>query len=237
MSVNLESYKEMLAQPWGKIQYELTFVQLAHIKNQRVLDFGAGFGLISQFLAKENEVVAIELNEEMLDPQSPQDFQKILGSIEKIEELEAQSFDLILSHNVLEYVNPQERATYLQALKRVLKPDGQLSIIKHNQAGKVMQAAVFENRIDKALRLLNGEEFESVFFSKGATYTLEELLDASQMTMVKYQGIRCFYGLQPNTFKTSDGWLAEMTRLELAVCDLKPYKDISFLQHIWLTFS
>lgn len=100
MSVNLESYKEMLAQPWGKIQYELTFVQLAHIKNQRVLDFGAGFGLISQFLAKENVVVAIELNEEMLDPQSPQDFQKILGSIEKIEELEAQSFDLILSHNV-----------------------------------------------------------------------------------------------------------------------------------------
>ncbi|KYP17199.1 putative S-adenosyl-L-methionine-dependent methyltransferase [Streptococcus parauberis] len=173
----------------------------------------------------------------MLDPQSPQDFQKILGSIEKIEELEAQSFDLILSHNVLEYVNPQERATYLQALKRVLKPNGQLSIIKHNQVGKVMQATVFENRIDKALRLLNGEEFESVFFSKGATYTLEELLDASQMTMVKYQGIRCFYGLQPNTFKTSDGWLAEMTRLELAVCDLKPYKDISFLQHIWLTFS
>ncbi|EGE54759.1 class I SAM-dependent methyltransferase [Streptococcus parauberis] len=234
MSVNLESYKEMLAQPWGKIQYELTFVQLAHIKNQRVLDFGAGFGLTSQFLAKENEVIAIEPNEAVLDPQTPQAFQKILGSIEKVEELEAQSFDLIICHNVLEYVAPQERTTYLQALKRVLKPDGQLSIIKHNQAGKVMQAAVFENRIDKALGLLNGEDFESVSFTQGTTYSLEELLDASQMTLVKYQGLRCFYSLQPNAFKTGDNWFAEMTQLELAVCDLKPYKDISFLQHIWL---
>ena len=29
-------------------------------------------------------------------------------------------------------------------------------------------------------------------------------------------------------------WLEEMTKIELAVCDLKPYKDISFLQHLWL---
>ncbi len=27
MSVNLETYKEMLAQPWGKIMYELIFAQ------------------------------------------------------------------------------------------------------------------------------------------------------------------------------------------------------------------
>lgn len=40
---NVTSYKEMLAKPWGKIQYEITFAQLSHIKNQNVLDFGAGF--------------------------------------------------------------------------------------------------------------------------------------------------------------------------------------------------
>jgi len=31
-----------------------------------------------------------------------------------------------------------------------------------------------------------------------------------------------------------ENWLEEMTKIELAVCDLKPYKDISFLQHVWL---
>ncbi|MGC4441769.1 class I SAM-dependent methyltransferase, partial [Streptococcus suis] len=37
MSVSIDHYKEMLAQPWGKIQYELTFYHLRHITNKKVL--------------------------------------------------------------------------------------------------------------------------------------------------------------------------------------------------------
>ena len=54
------------------------------------------------------------------------------------------------------------------------------------------------------------------------------------MKLEDYQAIRTFYSLQMNEVKTKDNWLEKMTEMELAVCNLYPYKDISFLQHVWL---
>ena len=218
----------------GEIQYEITFAQLEHIKGKKILDFGSGFGLVSQFLAQNNEVVAIEPQEEMLFAYSNQGYKKILGSLDQVKKFESESFDIILCHNVLEYIDENCRVNYLAELKRVLKRDGKLSIIKHNQVGKIMQSVVFSNDVDQALDLLNGNEFKSVSFSQGTTYTIDELLEMSKMKLENYQAIRTFYSLQINEVKTKDNWLEKMTEMELAVCDLYPYKDISFLQHIWL---
>ena len=224
----------MLEQPWGKIQYEITFAQLEHIKGKKILDFGSGFGLVSQFLAQNNEVVSIEPQEEMLFAYSNHRYEKILGSLEQAKKFESESFDIVLCHNVLEYIDENCRVNYLSELKRVLKRDGKLSIIKHNQVGKIMQAVVFSNDVDQALDLLNGNEFKSVSFSQGTTYTIDELLQMSKMKLENYQAIRTFYSLQMNEVKMKDNWLEKMTEIELAVCDLYPYKDISFLQHVWL---
>ena len=232
--MDIQQYKQMLEQPWGKIQYVITFAQLQHIKGKKFLDFGSGFGLVSQFLAQNNEVVAIEPQEEMLFAYSNHRYEKILGSLEQVEKFESESFDIVLCHNVLEYIDENCRVNYLSELKRVLKRDGKLSIIKHNQVGKIMQAVVFSNDVDQALDLLNGNEFRSVSFSQGTTYTIDELLEMSKMKLENYQAIRTFYSLQMNEVKTKDNWLEKMTEMELAVCDLYPYKDISFLQHVWL---
>ena len=232
--MDIQQYKQMLEQPWGKIQYVITFAQLEHIKGKKILDFGSGFGLVSQFLAQNNEVVAIEPQEEMLFAYSNHRYEKILGSLEQVEKFESESFDIVLCHNVLEYIDENCRVNYLSELKRVLKRDGKLSIIKHNQVGKIMQAVVFSNDFDQALDLLNGNEFKSVSFSQGTTYTIDELLEMSKMKLENYQAIRTFYSLQMNEVKTKDNWLEKMTEMELAVCDLYPYKDISFLQHVWL---
>ena len=232
--MNIQQYKQMLEQPWGKIQYEITFSQLEHIKGNKILDFGSGFGLVSQFLVQNNEVVAIEPQQELLFAYSNHSYEKILGSLEQVKKFESESFDIVLCHNVLEYIDENCRVNYLSELKRVLKRDGKLSIIKHNQVGKIMQAVVFSNDVDLALDLLNGNEFKSVSFSQGTTYTIDELLEMSKMKLVKYQAIRTFYSLQMNEVKTQDNWLEKMTEMELAVCDVYPYKDISFLQHVWL---
>ena len=232
--MDIQQYKQMLEQPWGKIQYVITFAQLEHIKGKKILDFGSGFGLVSQFLAQNNEVVAIEPQEEMLFAYSNHRYEKILGSLEQVEKFESESFDIVLCHNVLEYIDENCRVNYLAELKRVLKRDGKLSIIKHNQVGKIMQSVVFSNDVDQALDLLNGNEFKSVSFSQGTTYTIDELLEMSKMKLENYQAIRTFYSLQMNEVKTKDNWLEKMTEMELAVCDLYPYKDISFLQHVWL---
>ena len=60
MTVNINAYKEMLNQPWGKIMYRLIFAQLSHIKDKQVLDFGAGFGTTSEYLSQNNTVTAVE---------------------------------------------------------------------------------------------------------------------------------------------------------------------------------
>ena len=232
--MDIQQYKQMLEQPWGKIQYVITFAQLEHIKGKKILDFGSGFGLVSQFLAQNNEVVAIEPQEEMLFAYSNHRYEKILGSLEQVKKFESETFDIVLCHNVLEYIDKDCRVNYLSELKRVLKRNGKLSIIKHNQVGKIMQAVVFSNDVDQALDLLNGNEFRSVSFSQGTTYTIDELLEMSKMKLENYQAIRTFYSLQMNEVKTKDNWLEKMTEMELAVCDLYPYKDISFLQHVWL---
>ena len=232
--MNIQQYKQMLEQPWGKIQYEITFAQLAHLKNKKILDFGSGLGLVSQFLSENNEVVAIEPEKEMLFAYPNHTYEKILGSLEQVKKFEAESFDIVLCHNVLEYIEENNRENYLSELKRVLKQDGKLSIIKHNQVGKIMQAVVFSNDVDQALDLLKGNEFRSVSFNAGTTYTIDKLLEMSKMKLVKYQAIRTFYSLQTNEVKTQDKWIEKMTEMELSVCDLYPYKDISFLQHVWL---
>ena len=232
--MDIQQYKQMLEQPWGKIQYEITFAQLVHLKNKKILDFGSGLGLVSQFLGENNEVVAIEPEKEMLFAYSNHTYEKILGSLEQVEKFEAESFDIVLCHNVLEYIEENNREKYFSEFKRVLKRDGKLSIIKHNQVGKIMQAVVFSNDVDQALDLLKGNEFRSVSFNSGTTYTIDKLLEMSKMKLVKYQAIRTFYSLQMNEVKTKDNWLKKMTEMELAVCDLYPYKDISFLQHVWL---
>ena len=232
--MDIQQYKQMLEQPWGKIQYEITFAQLVHLKNKKILDFGSGLGLVSQFLSENNEVVAIEPEKEMLFAYPNHTYEKILGSLEQVKKFEAESFDIVLCHNVLEYIEENNRENYLSELKRVLKQDGKLSIIKHNQVGKIMQAVVFSNDVDQALELLKGNEFRSVSFNSGTTYTIDELLEMSKMKLENYQAIRTFYSLQMNEVKTKDNWLEKMTEMELAVCDLYPYKDISFLQHVWL---
>lgn len=232
--VDLTSYRDMLSKPWGKIQYELTFAQLAHLANKDILDFGAGFGLVSQFLAQKNQLTAIEPKADMLFADDSQTFTKIQGSLEALEALADQSFDVICCHNVMEYIEPSQRAAYFDQFRRLLKDDGKLSIIKHNQVGKVFQSVVFANQPEQALDLLQDKGFESKSFAHGSTYSKEDLVEYSQMSIEDYHGLRTFYSLQPNAFKTEEDWVEKMVKIELAVSNLAPYKDVSFLQHFWL---
>lgn len=56
---------------------------------------------------------------------------------------------MVICHNVFEYVD--NRKELLLELKRVLKVDGFISILKHNNKGKIMQKAVFEYNMKDTL--------------------------------------------------------------------------------------
>lgn len=103
--MDIKSYLEYINTPWGRLFYKLVSHNL-QFQGKRVLDFGSGFGITSNYLAKNNEVVAIEPNPDMINNRiSDNLYTQIVGSIEELSKLETASFDVVLCHNVLEYID------------------------------------------------------------------------------------------------------------------------------------
>ena len=223
MAANIQAYLENLKQPWGQIYYDILFDQLQDIKGKRVLDFGSGFGLVANHLAQE----ALRTQD--------YPYQQLVGSLDQLESFEDASFDVILCHNVLEYV--ENRKAVLKAFIRLLKPGGLLSIVKHNEVGRVLQTVVFENDTQKALDLLAGQDLETHSMGLAQAYDLDAVIENLALENKDYQGIRVFYALQDNRFKDQEGWRESMLKMELAVCQESPYRDIAFFQHYRLKRS
>lgn len=121
--VHIERYREQLEQPWGKLYYDLLFHQLEGIEGKRILDFGSGFGIVANFLASQNNVIAIEPNQEMIALRKQNhSYQQLQGSIEVLKDFPDGSFDMIVCHNVLEYV--EDRVAYFQEFSRLLTSNG-----------------------------------------------------------------------------------------------------------------
>ena len=233
MVANIQAYLENLQQPWGQLYYDILFEQLQDIKGKRVLDFGSGFGLVANHIAKENQVLAVEPNEEMVALRvQDHPYQQFVGSLDQLASLEDDSFEVILCHNVLEYV--EDRKLVLEEFTRLLKPDGLLSIVKHNEVGRVLQTVVFENDTQKALDLLAGQDLETHSMGLAQAYNLDAAFVDLGLEVQNYQGIRVFYGLQDNRFKGQEGWRESMLQMELAVCQQSPYRDMAFFQHYTL---
>lgn len=235
MTVNLQHYRDMLEQPWGKIMYHSIFAQLGDIKGKEILDFGAGFGITASHLAQHNKVTAIEPNADLLYANDTAPYTKILGSIDALRTLPSQTFDLIICHNVLEYIPTEEHATYLAEFERLLKQNGQLSLIKHNTIGKVIHEVVFNNDTKTAKELLNGQDnYKSAAFTTGHSYRLEDLAQKTNLSIKHYRGIRMLYALQPNEVKAEEGWLERLLDIEMTICEQSPYKDMAFFHHVTL---
>ena len=106
MTANLQAYKAHLQAPWGKLQYDIVFVFLESLKGQKILDFGSGFGIVADFLAEKNQVTAIEPSPEMIVERKQEfSYEQLQGSLDLLQQLPDQSFEVIICHNVLEYVS------------------------------------------------------------------------------------------------------------------------------------
>ncbi len=148
--------------------------------------------------------------------------------------MDANRFDVILCHNVLEYI--ENRADLIAEFYRLLKNDGILSIVKHNKNGKILHKAVFENNMDEAMALLHGEDALSQNFGTIHAYEIEDLQDciAERFSLDNVYGIRTFYGIQPNSFKLEPDWEERMFKLECAVESEPVFTNVAFFQHLIL---
>lgn len=232
--VNVQGYYEYMKTPWGKLFYELAWHNI-ECQGKRILDFGSGFGYTANHFAKNNEVIAVEPNGEMIESSfSENDYQQINGDLNVLKQMPGESFDMIICHNVLEYID--EREELLQEFSRLLNRDGFISIIKHNKAGKIMQKAVFEYSVDEAMKLLDNENVDSVNFGTINEYDDYELEEYShqRLKIENIYGLRMFFGLQRNEFKSSDEWLENMYKLECKAENINEFRNIAFFHHIIL---
>lgn len=232
--INIQGYLDTVNAPWGKLFYNIIWHNLK-FEGKHVLDFGSGFGITADYLATKNDVVAVEPNEDMIAYRFCENtYQQIVGGIEQLRQMQDASFDIILCHNVLEYLD--NRDELFVEFKRLLKPEGFLSIVKHNRAGKVMQKAVFEYKVDETLNLLHNGDAISVNFGAVNEYEndeLEKFADGA-FKIDKVYGVRIFFGLQRNELKTEEDWLENMYKLECTAEAIPEFRDIAYFQHVIL---
>lgn len=237
MSNSIKDYRNLIEQPWGKMFYDLIFRQLNISKDNRlnILDFGAGFCVTANHYAKHHNITAIEPSKDMYSLRIKEnDYNLVTRGLDALTDIPDNAFDIIICHNVLEYVDDKELV--LRELSRVLKPNGKLSIVKHNLYGRALSYAVLNDEPKLALDLLNNN-FDNAknMFGKKDTYSNEYLINllANKMTLTDIVGIRTFFGLSANSeIKYSSDWYQSMLELEMKASEIDEYKKVAFFNHL-----
>lgn len=218
--------------PWEQLFKRVLWAQLGDLRGKRIVDFGSGIGVTACHYAAENEVIAVEPSEESVAKRwDEHPYRQISGSTEALRQLPDCSFDVVFCHNVLEYV--PDRSEILKEFHRLLKPDGFVSLVKHNRPGRVMQMEVLLNEFEKAHALLDGSDGSSADY--GAIHYYEDE-DVTEYFRIKdTYGIRTFWDLQQNQdCHTNPAWQEKMIDLELRVAQLPPYRNAAFFHHLIL---
>lgn len=219
---------------WELIQKKLTWEQLGSFSGKTILEFGCGNGVMGAHYAADNTVVAVEPDGETLKDNPYEDVEQINGDVKALTRFEDCFFDVILCHNVLEYA--EERPEIMREFQRILKPDGMISILKHNTPGRVMQMAVLLNDFEHANELLDGKSSVSSQYGSIRYYEDEDLVKwAPGLRIDKVLGMRTFWDLQQNQdVQTDEMWQRKMMELEQRVSDISVYRGIAFFHHVIL---
>jgi S-adenosylmethionine-dependent methyltransferase len=148
--------------------------------------------------------------------------------------------DLVICHNVLEYV--EEPADAMSAIARVLRPSATVSVIASNAVAAVLHRAL-AGRFAEARRLLPvgyGEAGSPPAHGgiPGGTrrFTLPELIalvERAGLRAGEAHGLRIFGGLVPAALLEGDAAATEALRaLEEAAASTPPLRDIAAQLHV-----
>lgn len=220
---------------WERLFKKIVWKQLGDMEGKKILDFGSGEGITANHFAEKNDVTAIEPSKEMLsNAWKDYEYTQIVGDVNALSAFKNETFDMIICHNVLEYID--DKAAVVKALARVLKKDGIISIVKHNRAGRVMQMAVLLDDFEKANEILDGKDSTASKFGTIRYYEDNDITNwEPQITISDILGIRTFWDLQQNQQKHGDEARQEkMLQLELRVSQMREYKNIAFFHHLLL---
>jgi S-adenosylmethionine-dependent methyltransferase len=217
-------YANYLETPEGRLRLDLAFANLQEFLPQatrslHALDLGCGTGATAVRLAQLGfHVTVLDASVPMLDltERAAQE----AGVAERIALKEGDavrlaalfdtgSFDLILCHNLLEYVD--DPSAVLRGAVRLLRdPSGILSVLVRDQAGEVLKAAILGGDLVAAEHNLTAEwGHESLYGGQVRLFTAQNLramLVGASLAVIAERGVRVMSDYLPPTVSRNDDY-------------------------------
>jgi len=215
-------YAAYLETPEGQLRLDLALANLEDILPQatrslRALDLGCGTGALAVRLARLGlHVTLLDSSVAMLDFAERAAWEagvtkrialKHGDAAQMANLLPAGSFDVILCHNLLEYVD--DPCAVLRSAARALRsPSSIISVLVRNQAGEVLKAAIQDGDLPAAEHNLTAEwGHESLYGGKVRLFTAESLhamLLESSLAVTAERGVRVISDYLPARVSRND---------------------------------
>jgi S-adenosylmethionine-dependent methyltransferase len=203
-------YAAYLQTPEGRLRLELAFTNLQECLPawqesgcMRALDLGCGTGATAVRLARLGfQVTLLDSSQTMLDLAQRTALAAGVGDKAALKHgdaanlpalFDSEKFDLILCHNVLEYVDDPSAVLY-NAARLLRNSSAMLSLLVRNQAGEVLKAAIQAGDLAAAEDALASEwANESLYGGKVRLFALDKLrnlINAASLRIVAERGVR-----------------------------------------------
>ena len=205
-----DKYAAYLKTPEGRLRLDLPFSNLQEFlplpgaaASLRALDLGCGTGANGLRLARLGyQVTLMDSSAAMLaiaqraaqESGLGEKIETKQGDADRLAEFFAEAvFDVILCHNILEFVE-EPRAVLHSAARALRNPSGILSLLIRNRAGEVMKAAILSGDVDSAANTLTAEwGNEALYGGKLRLFTPEmtrTLLQRAALEVIAERGVR-----------------------------------------------
>jgi len=215
-------YASYLETVEGRLRLDLAFANVQEflpqpVRSLHALDLGGGSGATAVRLAQLGlHVTLLDTSLQMLDLAKRAAQQAGVTERIALQEgdaaqlanwFDAGSFDLILCHNILEYVD-DPHAVLCAAARTLRDPSGLISVLVRNQAGEVLKAAIQEGDLAAASHNLTAECGRESLYGTNvrlfAADSLRALLQASSLRVTAQRGVRVVSDYLPPKVSRND---------------------------------
>lgn len=241
-------YAAYLETPEGRLRLDLTLANLQEFlpdstPSWNVLDIGCGTGATAVRLAGLGlYVTLLDVSVPMLDFAQRAALEAGVtemitlkhGDAAQLSSLfQAGSFDLVLCHNILEYVD--DPSAMVHNAKLLLRDSSSIvSVLVRSQAGEVLKAAIKDGDLAGAGHNLTAEwGHESLYGGKVRLFTAESLramLTTASLAVIAQRGVRVISDYLPPAISRNDNY-ERIFELERSLGRRPEFVDVARYSH------